>query len=115
MLYNMYMSTEARKRLLKCFMRSNLMYGCESWTIHQNMKKWIEVVEMWFLRRMLRIPNTSCVASGEVLRRARTERSIMKRIRRTPLKFVGHTIRDEGSESDCWGELNELEQEVAKE
>ena len=44
-----------RKRLLKCYMRSVLLYGFESWTISKSMENKLEAIEMWFWRRMMRI------------------------------------------------------------
>ena len=35
---------------------STLLYGYESWTISKRMESQLEAAEIWFLRRMLRIP-----------------------------------------------------------
>ena len=43
-------------RLLKCYVWSVLLYGSESWTISRVMQERLQAVEMWFLRKMLRIP-----------------------------------------------------------
>jgi len=40
------MSTKLR--LLKCYVWSTLLYGCESWTVSQRMKSKLEATEMWF-------------------------------------------------------------------
>jgi len=40
------MSTKLR--LLKCYVWSTLLYGCDSWTVSQRMKSQLEATEMWF-------------------------------------------------------------------
>ena len=46
------------------------MYGCETWTISEAMKKQLEAAEMWFLRRMMKISWKKKVTNEDVLRRA---------------------------------------------
>ena len=46
---------KTKKRILKCYVWSTLMYGCESWTISKAMQERLEAAEVWFLRRMLSI------------------------------------------------------------
>ena len=55
-LTNMNLSMKLRLRMLKCFVWSVLLYGCEAWTLDRELRRRVEAVEMWFLRRMLRIP-----------------------------------------------------------
>ena len=52
----------SRKRLLKCYIRSVLLYGCESWTINKNMKQKRKATVMWFWRMMMRISWTEKLA-----------------------------------------------------
>ena len=40
---------------LECDIEPILMYGCEAWTISKQAQKKLEAVEMWFLRRMMKI------------------------------------------------------------
>ena len=57
-------------RLLKTFVWSALLYGCESWTLTKETMKNIEAAEMWFYRRMLlRISYTERKTNDEVLAR----------------------------------------------
>ena len=48
-------SIAVRLRVLKCYIWSTLLYGCEPWTISGDMIKKLEALETWFYRRMLRI------------------------------------------------------------
>ncbi|GFS23497.1 lactation elevated protein 1-like [Elysia marginata] len=56
---NIKISIVVRKRLLETFKETVLLYGCEAWTIDERMKSSLEATEMWFLRRMMRIPWTA--------------------------------------------------------
>ena len=80
-LSNTQLSIDTRKRTLQCYIEPILMYGCEAWTINKQIQKKLEAVEMWFLRRMLRIPWTAKKTNQEVLKEAVTERSLINRIR----------------------------------
>ena len=100
-LTNISMNINLRQRILKCYVLSTLLYGCEAWTLKKNLRKKIEAVEMWFLHRMLRIPWTARITNEEVLRRAGTERTLINQIRKRQLNFLGHIIRANGLEKDC--------------
>ncbi|XP_063598959.1 uncharacterized protein LOC134775403 [Penaeus indicus] len=79
---NRQLQVKTKLRLLECYAWSVLIYGCDAWTINENMKKRIEAVEMWFLRRVLRISWTDRVSNEEVLERAGVKRKLMKVIRK---------------------------------
>ena len=46
---NRSMSISLRKRFIKSYVRSTLLYGCEIWTINKAMKKKIEAAEIGFI------------------------------------------------------------------
>ena len=99
-LSNTQLSIDTRKRTLQCYIEPILMYGCEAWTINKQIQKKLEAVEMWFLRRMLRIPWTAKKTNQEVLKEAVTERSLLNRIRKRQATFFGHVMRRERMEYD---------------
>ena len=75
------------------------MYGCESWTITEEIRKRIEAFEMWCYRRMLKIKWTDRVTNEEVLRRAGvSEKQLFTIVCRRKLKFAGHIIRGSSGE-----------------
>jgi hypothetical protein len=86
-------SVQSRLRILKCYIWSTLMYGCETWTISKGSQEKIEAAEMWFLRRMLRISWTDKITNEEVMFRAGVDRQLMRSIRRRQLEFFGHVMR----------------------
>ena len=67
-------------RLLKCYVWSTLLYRCEAWNISGVMRRRLEAAEIWFIRRMLRIPWTARRTNGEVLGMAGTARVLMTTI-----------------------------------
>ena len=69
---NIKMPIVVRKRILEAFIELGLLYGCEAWTIDERMKRSLKTTEMWFLRRMMRIPWTAKKTNEEVLTEAQT-------------------------------------------
>ena len=65
------------------------------------MKKKLEAAEMWFLRRMWRVPWTARRTNQEVLEMANTSRSLLTIIRKRQLKYIGHVLRGQSLEKDC--------------
>ena len=100
-LTNMSIRMDTRRRILKGYIWSTMLYGCESWTMRKRERKRLEAAEMWFWRRMLRISWIDRVTNEEVLRRAGVERELLKFVRRRQLRFLGHVLRAEELENDC--------------
>ena len=73
-------NSQTKLRLIKCYIWSTMLYGCETWTISEAMKKQLKAAEMWFLRRMMKVSWIKKVANEDVLRRAQTKRQLMKQI-----------------------------------
>ncbi|GFN77760.1 RNA-directed DNA polymerase from mobile element jockey [Plakobranchus ocellatus] len=69
------------------------MYGCEAWTISKQIQNKLEATEMWFLRRMLRIPWTAKKTNERVLNEANKRRSLVRTIRKCQATFLGHVMR----------------------
>ena len=59
----------------------------------------LQAAEMWFLRRMMRIPWTSHTTNTAVLERAGRQRVFLEAIRKQQLDFLGHCMRKGGLES----------------
>ncbi|GFO02931.1 endonuclease-reverse transcriptase [Plakobranchus ocellatus] len=53
----------------------------------------LEATEMWFLRRMLRIPWTAKKTNERVLKEANKRRSLVRTIRKRQATFLGHVMR----------------------
>ena len=100
-LTNMELDWGIRLRLLKCYVWSVLLYGSETGTLDRKLKKRLDAAEMWFLRRMLRVPWTARMSNERVLERAGVGRQLLGVVRTRQLRFLGHVLRG-----------NELEKEV---
>ena len=92
-------SKETRLRILKCYVWSVLLYGAETWTISKDMKKKLEAAEMWFYRRMLKVPWTDKRTNKEILQMMEEEQTLLDTIKLRQLKFFGHSMRKNGLEN----------------
>ena len=97
-LTNRNIKMDTKNRVLKAYVWSVLLYGCECWTISNNIQKKLEAIEMWFLRRVLKISWTEKRSNQEVLAMANTKRSLINTIRKRQMKFMGHVYRNGGLE-----------------
>ena len=97
----MNLSTGIRLRILKTYIWSVMLYGCETWTVSREMKKRLEAAEMWFIRRIMRIPWVARRTNQEVLQMAGTTRELMSIVKRRQLGYLGHVLRGDGLERDC--------------
>ncbi|GFR94562.1 RNA-directed DNA polymerase from mobile element jockey [Elysia marginata] len=106
-LTNPHMSIKTRKRVLECYIEPMLMYGCESWIISKQTRGRLEATEIWFLRRMVRIPWTAKKPNDTVLSEIKTKRALINKIRKRQAICFGHIMRRERQEhlvTKClWG------------
>ena len=77
--------------IVKAMVFPVVMYGCESWTIKINEHRRIDAFELWYLRRLLRIPWTAKRSSQSILKEISPEYSLEGLILK--LQSFGHLIR----------------------
>lgn len=87
---------EVRKNLIKSFVWSVLLYGCETWTISEKDKKHLEAFEMWCFRRTLKITWCDKITNEDVLKRMKEKRQVMNNIEKRRAAWIGHILRHEG-------------------
>ena len=87
---NVYLGT--RIRLLKCYVWSTLLYGCETWTVSKTMEAHLQAAEMWFYRRMLKVSWVEKVPNVEVLRHAGVQQDLVLKIIHRQISFIGHVL-----------------------
>ena len=97
-LINMNITMRLRLRLVKCFVWSVLMYGYEAWILDKRMKKRTDSMDMWILRRMIRIPWTARVTKERVMEMTVVGKDLKGVVMSRQLKFLGHLLRH-----DCLG------------
>ena len=87
------LSINIRKRILKCYVWSTLLYGCETWTLSDNIIKRLNAFEMWTYRRMLRISWTDKITNESVLQTINNPLQITNIIKKKKLQYFGHLMR----------------------
>ena len=54
--------------LVKAMVFPVVMYGCESWTVKKAEQRRIDVFELWWWRRLLRVPWTAGRSNQSILK-----------------------------------------------
>ena len=62
--------------LVKGMVLPVVMYGCESWTVKKAERWRIDAFELWYWRRLLRVPWTARRSSQSILKEISPERSL---------------------------------------
>ena len=68
------------------------MYGCESWNIKKAECQRIDVFELWYWRRFLRIPWTARRSNQSILKEIIPEYSLEGLILKLKIQYFGHLI-----------------------
>ena len=55
-------------RLVKAIVLPVVMYGCESWTVKKAERQRIDAFELWFWRRLLKVPWTAKRSNQSILK-----------------------------------------------
>jgi hypothetical protein len=83
---------ELRKKLVKCYIWSIVLYGAETWTLRAVDQKHLESFEMWCWRRMEKVSWTDHVRNEEVLFKVKEQRNILHEIRERKANWIGHIL-----------------------
>ena len=68
------------------------MYGCESWTIKKVEHQRIVAFELWFWRRLLRIPQTARRSNQSILKGISPECSLERLMLKLKLQYFGYLM-----------------------
>ena len=68
-------------------------YGCESWTLKKAERQRIDAFELWFWRRLLRVPWTARRSNQSILQEINPEYSLELLMLKLKLQCFGHLIR----------------------
>ena len=69
------------------------MYGCESWTVRKFEQQKIDAFELWYWRRLLRVPWTAKRSSQSILKEISPEYSLERLMLRLKLQYFGHLMQ----------------------
>ena len=70
-----------------------VMYGCESWTIKKAECRRIDAFELWFWRRLLRVPWTARRSNQSILKEISLGCSLEGLMLKLKLQYFGHLMR----------------------
>ena len=79
--------------LVKAMVFPVVMYGCESWTIKKAKGQRIDAFELWFWRRLLRVPWTARRSYQSILKEISPEYSLEGLMLKLKLHYFGHLMR----------------------
>ena len=69
------------------------MYVCESWTIKKAECQRTDAFELWYWRRLLRVPWTARRSNQSILKEIRPEYSLEGLMLKLKLQYFGHLMR----------------------
>ena len=69
-----------------------VMYGCESWAVKKAERWRIDAFELWFWRRLLRVPWTARRSSQSILKEISPECSLEGLMMKLRLQYFGHLM-----------------------
>jgi len=78
--------------LVKAMVFSVVMYGCESWTIKKAERQIIDSFELWYWRRLLRVPWTARRYNQSILKEISPGCSLEGLMLKLKLQYFGHLI-----------------------
>jgi hypothetical protein len=91
-LFTSTLDLELRKKLVKCYIWSIVLYGPETWTLRAVDQKHLECFELWCWRRMEKIGWTDRARNEEVLLRVKEQRNILHETRKRKANWIGHIL-----------------------
>ena len=79
--------------LVKVMVFPVVMYGCESWIIKEAESRSIDAFELWYWRRLLRVPWTARRSNQSILKEISPGCSLEGLILKLKLQYFGHLMR----------------------
>ena len=79
-------------RLVEAMVFPIVMYGCESWIIKKAERRRIDAFELWWWRRLLRVPWTSRRSKQSILKEINPEYSLEGLMLKLKLQYFGHLM-----------------------
>ena len=79
--------------LVKAMVFPMVVYGCESWTVKKAEYQRIDAFELWFWRRLLRVPWTTRRSNQSILKEVSPGISLAGMMLKLKLQCFGHLMR----------------------
>ena len=87
-----YITLPAKVHLVKAMVFPVVMYGCESWTIKKVEHPRIDGFELWYWRRLLRVPWTARRSNQSILKEISPGCSLEGLMLERKLQYFGHLM-----------------------
>ena len=78
--------------LVKAIVFPAVMYGCENWTMKKAEHRRIDAFELWYWRRLLRVPWTLKRSKESILKEISPEYSLEELMLKLKLHYFGHLM-----------------------
>ena len=89
----------AKVHLVKAIVFPVVMYGCESWTVKKAERQRIDAFELWYWKRLLRVPWTIRRSNQSILKEIRPGYSLEGLMLKLKLQYFCHLMgRDDSLE-----------------
>ena len=82
-----------KAHLVKAMIFPVVMYGCESWTITKAECRRFDAFELWYWRRLLRVPWTARRSNQSILKEIISEYSLEGLMLKLKLQYFGHLMQ----------------------
>ena len=79
--------------LVKAMVFPVVVYGCENWTIKKAEHQRIDAFELWYWRRLLRVPSTTRRSNQSILKEISPEYSLEGLMLKLKLLYFGHLMQ----------------------
>ena len=79
--------------LVKAMVFPVVMYGCESWTVKRAERRRIDAFELWYWRRLLRVPWTARRSNQSILKETSPGCSLEGMMLSLKLQYFGHLMQ----------------------
>ena len=80
-------------RLVKAMVSPVVMYGCESWIVKKAEHRKIDAFELWYWRKLLRVPWTARRSNQSILKEISPVCSLEGLMLKLKLQYFGHLMR----------------------
>ena len=88
-----HINLPTKVHLVKAMVFPVVMYGCESWTIKKGERWRIDAFELWYWRRLLRVPWTARRSNQSILKEISPEYSLEGRMLKLKLQYFEHLMQ----------------------
>ena len=79
--------------LVKAMVFPAVMYGCESWTVKKAEGRRTDAFELWYWRRLLRVPWTARISNQSIQKEINPGCSLEGLMLKVKLQYFGHITR----------------------